>query len=45
MIESIVQTLLELQQLGAMTTALGSLFHAHHPLVKNLFLTPSLTFP
>jgi len=27
------------------TTALGRLFHAHFPLVKNLFLTPSLTLP
>ena len=26
-------------------TALGSLFHAHHPLLKNLFLTPHLTLP
>jgi len=44
-VESIVQTLLELQQLGAVTTALRSLFHAHHPLVKNLFLTSNLTLP
>ena len=28
----------------AVPTALGSLFHAHHPLVKNIFLTPNLTF-
>ena len=28
-----------------MATALGSLFHAHHLLVKNLSLTPSLTLP
>jgi len=30
--------LLELKQLGAVAR-----FHAHHPLVKNLFLTPILT--
>lgn len=36
---------LELQQLWAMTTALGNLFQAHHPLAKNLSLTPSLTQP
>ena len=36
--------LLDLQQLGDVTTALESLFHAHHPLVKNLFLT-YLTLP
>lgn len=30
---------------GAMNTALGSLFHAHHLLVKNLFLTPSCPSP
>jgi len=29
----------------AMTTALGSLFQANHPLAKDLFLTPSLTLP
>ena len=27
--------------LAAMTTALGNLFHAHHPLEQNLFLKPS----
>lgn len=32
-----VQTLLEFQQLQAVPTALGSLFHAHRPVVKNLF--------
>ena len=26
-------------RMSAMTTALGSLFHAHHPLVQNIFLT------
>ena len=31
--------LLELQQLSAVPTALGSLFYAHCPLVKNLSLT------
>jgi len=35
----------ELQQLGAVLTALGSLFHAHHPLVKNVFLISNLTLP
>lgn len=30
MFDSVVQMLPELLQLGAMTTALGSLFHAHH---------------
>jgi len=43
--ESIVQTLLELQQLETMTTALGSLFHAHCSVVKNLFLMPIVTLP
>ena len=42
MSESLVQTLLELWQLGAVTTALGSLFHAHHHQVKNLFLIPNM---
>jgi len=46
MSERTVQTLLKLQKLGAMTTALGCLFHAYHPLgCKNLFLTSSLTLP
>jgi len=40
MSESGVQTLLELQQLEAIPTALGSLFRAHHPLVQTLSLTP-----
>ena len=31
--------LLELCQLGAVTTALGNLLHAHHPLVQSLPLT------
>ena len=45
MSESIVQMLLELRQLCAMTTVLSSPFHAHHPLVKNLLLTPNLPLP
>ena len=45
MTESIVQTLLELCQLGAVTTTLGNLFHAHSPLVPHLSLTPSCPFP
>ena len=45
MCESVIWTLLELWQLGAITTALGSLCHAHHLLVKNFFLTSSLTLP
>lgn len=32
-------------QHGAMTTALGSLYHVHHSLVKILYLTCSLTLP
>lgn len=40
MCQDVVQTLLELHQLGTMITVLGRLFHAHHPLMKNLFLTP-----
>jgi len=28
-----------------MPTALGSLFHAHHPLVKNFFLISNVTLP
>lgn len=39
--EGVVRAFLELQQPGAVRTALGSLFHTHRPLVKNL-LTPSL---
>jgi len=42
MSENGVQMFLELQQLGAVTTALGSLFHA---LVMNLFIIPNLTLP
>ena len=34
--------LLELWQLGAVRTALSSLFCAHHPLVKSLFLITSM---
>jgi len=45
MCESTVLTLPELWQLRTVTTALGSLFHAHHPLVNNLFLTPNMTSP
>lgn len=41
--ESVVQTLFEFQQLGAMHTALQSLFHAHCPVVKKIFSIPSLT--
>ena len=40
-----VQTLLELQQLRAVPTALGSPFHAHHPLVQTLSLTSSCPSP
>ena len=40
MSDSIGQTLLELGQLGAVPTALGSPFYAHHPLVQTLSLTP-----
>ena len=43
MSESVVQMLLQLWQLGAMI--LESLFHAYHPLVKNLFLISNLTLP
>jgi len=48
--ESAVQKLLELQQPGAMHLgpeqwALGSPFHAHHPLVQTLSLTPSCPSP
>ena len=39
--ESDIQMLLELRQLGAVPSALGSPFHAHCPLVQHLFLTPS----
>ena len=34
--------ILGLQQLGAVTTAMGSLFHAHYPMVVKLFLISSL---
>lgn len=37
--------LLELHQFGAMPTALDSLFHAQHYLVKNLSLTPGINLP
>lgn len=43
MSENSVQTLLQLRQLWALTIAPGNLFHAHHPLVKNLFLAATLT--
>jgi len=45
MAESTVQILLELCQLSAVTTALGSLFHAHCPLAKNLYLISNLNLP
>jgi len=45
MSEGSVQTLLELQKSGAVPTVLGSLFHAHHLLEQNLFLTPKLILP
>ena len=41
MSESTIQMLLELQQLRAVPTALGSLFHAYRPLVQTLSLTPT----
>jgi len=41
MSESAVQTILELQQLGATCTALGRLLHAYHPLVQILSLPPT----
>ena len=44
MSESVVPVVLELRQLGAVPAAMGSLLCAHHLLVKNLFLTPSLAF-
>lgn len=37
--------LLESWQLRAIPTVLGSLFHAHHPLVQNLFLTHTCPSP
>jgi len=45
MSEGIVQMLLELWQLRAVPTALGSPFHAHRPLVQTLSLTPSCPSP
>ena len=45
MSESAVQTPPELWQLSALPTALGSPFHAHHPLVQTLSLTPSCPSP
>lgn len=43
MFESIVTTLLEFRQLRTVTTALGSLFHAHHSGENpNLYMTLSL---
>lgn len=44
MAERVAQMLLELWKLGAVPTAPRSLFHAHC-LLKNLFLTLSLTLP
>lgn len=43
MSESTVQMFFELQQLRAVPTVVGSLFHSHHPLVQNLLLIPNLT--
>jgi len=40
--ESTVQTLPKLQQLRAVPIALGSLFYAHCPVVKNLFLISTI---
>jgi len=45
MSECSIQMVLGLWQLSATTPALGSLFHAHCLLVKNLFLTSNLTLP
>jgi len=45
MSDSVFHIPLELQQLGAVPTALGSLFPANQPLVKSLFLIPNLTLP
>jgi len=47
MSENLIQTLLELQQLGAVPTALGSLFHAHTPSGHEplLFQEPNLILP
>ena len=42
MAESCVQTFFELWQLTAVPIALGSLFHAHRPLVQALSLTPHM---
>jgi len=42
MSESVVRMLLEFWQLGAVTSALNNLFHAHHPLVKSFFLIYNL---
>lgn len=42
MSENVVQTLLELQQLCDVTTALWSLFHVHYHLMKDLFLISNL---
>lgn len=41
----LIQMLLELQHLSTVTTALGCLFHAHHPLVKNISLSPTMILP
>ena len=37
--------LLKIRQLGAVRITLRNLFHAHSPLVQDLFLTPNLTHP
>ena len=43
--ESTDQMFLELLQLSVMSSALGSLFHVHHPLVQTLPLTPRCPSP
>jgi len=45
MSETAVQMLLDLGQFSAVPAALGSLFHAHHPLMQNLPLTPPSPSP
>ena len=39
--ECSVRMSLQLRQLGAVPTALGSAFHAQNPLLKILFITPT----
>lgn len=43
--ESVVQTVLDLQQFEVKPVALGSLCHDNHPLVKNRFLTSTWSSP